>query len=261
MTTSSWSLGRSIGALAAAALVSGCVTVSDAPLRTKPSARPGPAFAVWYTGVGGFGEPDRRVIEHLTKRGISVVEVNSRDYFWRRRTPEEAAAALDDIIRRYDEAWPDRKLAIIGYSFGGAAVPMILPHLDPDLRDRIELVVLVAPSPKGQLVMRPWTLVDVFQPGDPSTADTAKAIEAPVLCIYGVKDRLAACPSLTNATVVAIPGGHHLNGQAGAIAEAVSRALGAAAEEPSRRRRRGHAKRQVTPPSPETEIPPGAVQR
>jgi type IV secretory pathway VirJ component len=252
MTMTDWSLGRNLCALAAAALVSGCVTVSDAPLRPKPSARPGPVFAVWYTGVGGFGEPDRRVIERLTKRGIAVVEVNSRDYFWRRRKPEEAAAALDGIIRRYSQTWPDRKIAVIGYSFGGAAVPMILPHLDPDLRERIELVVLVAPSPKGQLVMRPWTLVDVFQPGDPSTADTAKAIEAPVLCIYGVQDRLAACPALTNATIVPIPGGHELNGQAGAIADAIARALGAAAEEPSRRHKRGHARR----PLPGTDIRP-----
>jgi type IV secretory pathway VirJ component len=222
----------------AAALVSGCVTVSDAPLRPKPSARPGPVFAVWYTGVGGFGDPDRRVIGRLTRRGISVVEVNSRDYFWRRRTPEEAAAALGDIIRRYSQAWPGRKVAVIGYSFGGAAVPMILPHLDADVRDRIQLVVLVAPSPRGQLVMRPWTIIDVFNPGDPSTADTAKAIQAPLLCIYGVKDRLAACPFLTNATVLALPGGHLLEGQAGAIADAVSRALGATAEAPAKRGKR-----------------------
>ena len=242
-----WRVGRSLCALALAAL-SGCVTVSDAPLRPKPSAGPGPVFAVWYTGVGGFGDPDRRVIQQLTDRGIAVVEVNSRQYFWRRRTPEEAAAALGDIIRRYSQTWPDRKVAVIGYSFGGAAVPMILPHLDPDLRQRIRLVVLVAPSPRGQLVMRPWTLVDIFDQGDPRTADTAKALEAPILCIYGVQDRLAACPSLTNATSVAIPGGHKLEGQDGAIADAVSRALETTAD-------RAHAPQQPALP-PDTDNGP-----
>ena len=219
-----WRVGRSLCALALAAL-SGCVTVSDAPLRPKPSAGPGPVFAVWYTGVGGFGDTDRRVVQQLNERGVPVVEVNSRAYFWKQRTPGEAAAALEKIVQQYETAWPGRGLVVIGYSFGGAAAPMILPSAGPETRRLLRLVVLVAPSPKAQLVMYPLTLADVFERGDPSTARLAAALKGPVLCVYGDKDRLAACPEISNADKVLLPADHLLKGQGAAIAEAVMREL------------------------------------
>lgn len=223
--TRPWSLGRRLAALAAAAALGGCVTVSDAPLRPVQASLPGKVFVVWYTGVGGWSDTDRRVIRALSDRGAPVVEVNSRQYFWKRRTPEEAAAALEDIVRRYEAKWPGRELVVAGYSFGGAAVPMILPHAGPETRARLRLVVLLAPSPKGQLVMRPWTLVDIFDPGDPSTEQTVAALTAPVLCLYGVEDRLAACPRLAGAAKIVLPGGHLLKGQDRTIAEDIFRAV------------------------------------
>lgn len=207
-------------------VLAGCVSVSDAPLRPEPSALPGPAFAVWYTGVGGFGDTDQRVIRRLTERGVPVVAVSSRDYFWKPRRPEEAAAALERIIDQYERQWPGRGLVVIGYSFGGAAVPMILPYAGPRTRALLRLVVLVAPSPKGQLVMYPMTLADVFGRNDPSTADTAAALWTPVLCIWGDKDKLAACPEIRNAEKVVLPADHLLKGQGAAIADAITRDLG-----------------------------------
>lgn len=216
---------RGVIGVAAAAALAGCVAVSDAPIRPEATAVPGPAFAVWYTGVGGFGDTDRRVIRQLTERGVPVAEINSRAYFWRQRTPREAAAALEKIVRRYEKAWPGRRLVVIGYSFGGAAVPMILPYAGPETRRLLRLVVLVAPSPKAQLVMYPLTLADIFDRNDPSTARWAAALWTPVLCVYGSRDRLAACPRIAKAEKVELPAGHLLKGQGPAVAASILRDL------------------------------------
>lgn len=194
------------------------------PIRMVPSARPSPVLAVWYTGDGGFGATDLRIMQALADRDFTVVGVDSRKYFWRERSPEGAAGDLEALVARYGEAQGRPQLVLVGYSFGGAALPLIVARLSTAARARLRLVALVAPSRRGQLVMRPWNWLEIMGPHSHPTTRTVPAMgDAPVLCVYGDTDPLAACPYLPALPQVRVPGGHLFKGQAEAVAAAIAR--------------------------------------
>jgi type IV secretory pathway VirJ component len=196
------------------------------PLKVeRASPAGGDSFVIWYSGVGGLGPADRGVMAGLATRGLPTVGVDSALYFTRRRSPQTAAADLASLIERYGGAWGRPGVVLVGYSFGGAALPLIIPELPAQDRARIRLVVLIAPSEKGELVMRPWTLFDIFQPSaTPLGAEAAGLEGLPSLCIADPHDGSADCAALPAARQVAVSGGHRLQGSydvvAGAIADA-----------------------------------------
>jgi type IV secretory pathway VirJ component len=184
-------------------------------------------FVVWYSGVGGWGPADRGIAARIEAQGLPVVGVDSVRYFSRRKSPQTAAADLSALIERYSAAWSRPGVVLVGYSFGGAALPLILPALTPQARARIRLVVLIAPSPRGELVMRPWTLFDIFQPDAPLVADEAyrlKGIRS--LCIADPHDDTADCTALAGAHKVKVGGGHILKGSYDTVADAIVAAAG-----------------------------------
>ncbi len=212
-----------LGAVLGAIALAGCATspVGVVPLRAMPSRTPGGVLAVWYSGDVGWGRPDREVIVALARRGVPSVEVDSRTYFWRRRPADEAAKGLAKTIHEYGALWGAKRVVVVGYSFGGAAVPLILPHMAAGDLDQVKAVVLMAPSRKGQLVMRLWTLAEGMEPNAVPIGSALQAVSKPVLCVYGMQDHLAACPDLAGAEKVALPGGHTFKGQTTAVADAI----------------------------------------
>lgn len=192
------------------------------PLKADPAAGTGDSFVIWYSGVGGLGATDRGVMARLAAGGLPVAGVDSAVYFTRRRSPQTAAADLASLIGRYGAAWSRPGVVLVGYSFGGAALPLIIPQLPPEVRARIRLMVLIAPSREGELVMRPWTLFDIFQPGATPLAAEAAALEGlPSLCIADPHDDSADCAALPAARQVAASGGHRLRGAWDVAAEAI----------------------------------------
>jgi type IV secretory pathway VirJ component len=221
--------------IALALLLSGCVSLTTPqpvaqgvrlPLRFDDTpSKPGDDFVVWLTGVGGWGPADRAVTSDLGALGLRVVGLDCTGYFAHRRTPQEAAADLAALIDAYESKWGRPGVVLVGYSFGGAALPLILPDLPPEVRAHIRLVVLIAPSRKSQLVMRPWTALEMFQPGATPLSEEAGALDGlRSLCICDPKDPVAFCRSLPKAPEVEVRGGHLLRGSREAVAQAIATA-------------------------------------
>ncbi len=223
-------------ALAFALLLAGCASIgvqrapvtasASLPIAVVPApAATGDSFVVWYSGVGGWGPADRTVAARLAARGLPVVGVDSARYFSSLRSPEQAAADLGALIDRYGALWNRPNVVLVGYSFGGAAAPLILPQLAPEARAHIRLVVLIAPSRKGQLVMRPWTLLEIFNPGArPLTEEASALASVHSLCIADPHDEVAFCRSVPGAAQVQISGGHLLKGSYDVVADAIAAA-------------------------------------
>ena len=202
------------------------------PLVVDGSAPPpGDSFVVWYSGDVGWGRADRAIASRLAARNLPVVGVDSLHYFWRRRSPEAAAEDLEAVIDTYAERWGRQNVVLVGYSFGGAAIPLIVPRLSPEARARLRRVVLLAPSRKGELVLRPWTLLEISGFGAQRLADEMKQMEQagsiPVLCISDPHDGVAACDVLAGTPVVNVTGGHRFNGASDAVADAIAAGTGA----------------------------------
>jgi type IV secretory pathway VirJ component len=203
--------------------------VRDLPLVEVPAVSAAPAdvadtFAVLLTGDGGWAGLDQDVAAALAARGVPVVGLNTLKYFWTARTPEVAAADLDRIIRRYGAAWKRPRVLLVGYSFGADALPFLVNRLAPELRASVRTVSLLGLSDTAtfEFHVAEW-IPGSGDDGRPTVPEIGRIAGTPVLCLYGAEEQDSPCPKLKAPGVhaVSLAGGHHFDGDYGALAEQI----------------------------------------
>jgi type IV secretory pathway VirJ component len=195
-------------------------SVGDLPLSVVPAPDDGALLAVLLTGDGGWAAGDKSLAQAFAARNVAVVGLSSPRYLIRRRTPDEAAADLARILRHFLSAWNRRRVLIVGYSRGADIGPFMVSRLPPDLRRRVDLLVLLGP---GERTSFKFGLADLIRDPHgpdalPVAPEVARLRHVPVLCIYGATDRSAICRSLEQAGVaraVVRSGGHVVHGDEG----------------------------------------------
>ena len=189
--------------------------LADLPLIEIPGA-PGrdERLAIIMTGDGGWADIDKSIGEALAARGVAVVGFNSLKYFWKERTPEDSATDLARVIAHYSEAWNRKRVMLIGYSFGAGVLPFLIPRLPEDLRRKLILTSLLAPSPKAdfEISVGGWIGEDTSE--GPDVAAAMAGIEHPVLCVRSDEEDDSPCPVKSRGRIesVVLPGDHHFDG-------------------------------------------------
>lgn len=181
-------------------------------------------MAVLYSGDGGWAGLDRDVAAALARAGVPVVGIDSLSYFWSERTPTGAAADLDAIIRGYSDHWQRPKVVLVGYSFGADALPYIVGHLAPDARSRVRKMTLLGLSATAEFQFHLSSWLDVASSDAYPTIPAISRLRGlPMLCIQGADEDDSACPSIPKgiAQVRLVPGGHHFDGNAVMLAQAI----------------------------------------
>jgi type IV secretory pathway VirJ component len=205
--------------------------VADLPLVEVPAAQPTQsAFAVLYSGDGGWRDLDRSLADVLAGKGMSVVGVDVLRYYWRSKSPEVAARDLARIIVHYQQHFGRRPVVLIGFSFGADVMPFLINRLPADVRADIRLVTLLSPERATAFEVQPsgW-----FH----RQADATIAIEpelnrlsiSRLQCVYGedeAADSLCTLASAAKYQVVRKPGGHHFDHDYGELADAIIAASG-----------------------------------
>ena len=189
--------------------------VRDLPLVELRSRQSSRDLAVIISGDGGWASLDREVGETLAGEGIPVVGLNSLQYFWKARTPEQAASDLARILRHYFQAWGASDALLVGYSHGADVLPFMVTRLPQDLRAHIRAIVLLAPGLTAEFEWHLGDLLGRKSANGPRTVPEIRLLRGMrVLCIYGADETDSACPALPPgvATSVKVPGGHHFGG-------------------------------------------------
>jgi len=202
-------------------------TACQAPVIELPAtAGGGDRFAVMLTGDGGWRRIDKRVTDGLRAEGIPIVGFIASDYFRMRRTPEESACALMQLVRSYKQRWNKSKVILIGYSRGADALPFMISRLPDDVRGSIQLVALLGLEPAIDFEYEPWWTIGHYVHHHvqyPVLPETQKLRGMNVLCIYGDKEKDTLCTRLDRAAfkVLREPGGHHFAGRYSEVTEAI----------------------------------------
>ncbi len=203
--------------------------VRDLPLVEVPAAASASAgaedtFAVLLTGDGGWAGLDQDVAAALAARGVPVVGLNTLKYFWSVRTPEAAAGDLERIIRRYGAAWKRSRVLLVGYSFGADVLPFLYTRLPAEVRESVKTVNLLGLSDTAsfEFHVADW-IPGSEDDGRPTKPEIARMAGASVLCLYGAEEADSPCRKLTapGVTAVALSGGHHFDGDYGALAQQI----------------------------------------
>ncbi len=200
--------------------------VADLPLVEVPAPAPsGAAFAILYSGDGGWRDLDRTLADVLASKGMSVVGVDVLRYFWREKSPADAARDLGRIIRHYQQRWRQQKVVLIGFSFGADVLPFLVSRLPPDLRADVGLLTLLSPERSTAFEVEPtgWLHIQ-SRAGVPIAPEMQKLADIRLQCIYGedeAADSLCTSAAVPPAAVLAKSGGHHFDQNYGELADQI----------------------------------------
>ena len=191
-----------------------------------PAPQPADRFAVFLSGDGGWRPVDREMTRTLTANGISVAGVPTPEYFSKRRSADESACALADVIRKYQQLWNKRRVIVIGFSRGADVLPFMINRLPPDVRASVQLVALLGPEPMINFEYHPfWSIFRYIRhpPLYPVLPEIQSMRGLNVLCVYGDRETDSLCPMLepSQFKIVREPGGHHYGGRYDEVAKAI----------------------------------------
>jgi type IV secretory pathway VirJ component len=202
--------------------------LADLPLVEVPAAAGGSdTLAFIASGDGGWAHLVRDVADALSARGIPVVGLDTLRYYWKPRSPEESARALERILRTYLARWHEQRILLVGYSRGAGVLPFMASRLPPDLRERIDLIAFLGlePTISFQFHFADWLRARPGGSAIPVEPELEKLRGLRMLCVYGADEPDSLCPKLPPGLVVLDrrAGGHHFDGEYTAIAQRILR--------------------------------------
>jgi type IV secretory pathway VirJ component len=200
---------------------------SELPVSVIRPEGPVTGLAIIISGDGGWRDIDKSIGEWMAQRGVAIVGVDSLRYFWSKKSPEEVAADLALLFDHYGAEFGTSRYALVGFSFGSDIMPDVWPKLPKSVRDRVNVVSLLALGTNADF--------EVTVEGFLGAASAESRPLAPLLgqlpldrtqCIYGQEeadDRETSCtaPELGDAQRVALEGGHHFDGDYSKAAQAI----------------------------------------
>jgi type IV secretory pathway VirJ component len=203
--------------------------LQDLPLVEVPAETPaGDAMAIIISGDGGWAGIDREVAGVLARKGMPVVGLNSLKYFWKKKSPDIAAADLERILKTYLAAWRKAKAVLIGYSLGADVLPFMANRLPRVLLDRVDLIAFLGPDSEvdWEFHLTDW-LGGRSRKAMKVLPEVEKLAVKRILCVYGESETESLCPQLSGdrLRVVAFKGAHHFGGSYEAIADTILREL------------------------------------
>jgi type IV secretory pathway VirJ component len=182
-------------------------------------------MAVFLSGDGGWRDVDKRVSEKLQQLGVSVVGWSTLEYFWRRKTPEQAAVDLAAVVNAYARKWGCDEVALIGFSFGADVMPFLYDRLDPQLQRRIVQMSLMSPGQAAdwEIQVAGWLGAGPSSEATPLAPAVAKMPGDRIQCFYGEADRGNSCAlfAARGAELLKKKGNHHMDGDYDRIARQI----------------------------------------
>jgi type IV secretory pathway VirJ component len=206
-----------------AATAAAAPEIGDLPLHEVHAANASREFALLLTGDGGWAGLDQELAARLAAAGVPTVALNSLQYFWSPRTPEQTAADVARVLRHYLAAWHAERVLMIGYSFGADVLPFVINRLPSDLRAHVASVSLLGLDAHASFEVHIAEWVGGDEGGPPTRPELAALQGLPVLCIYGEGETDSICPQLPPgiATREQIGQGHHFSGEYDLLADRI----------------------------------------
>jgi type IV secretory pathway VirJ component len=184
------------------------ITVTNALTKT-----PDAPVALIISGDGGWYHFEQTIADKLAKEGIPTIGLDSRKYFWNRRTPEETASDIGGALAFYTKFWNKDKILLIGYSLGAEIMPFIVNRLPDDIRFQVKNIVLLSPDVYTDFEIHVTNMIGMkTKQNTYYTIDEIDHLDKiPTLIIFGEGEKTRVPDLLTGNSIKIrkIPGDHH----------------------------------------------------
>jgi type IV secretory pathway VirJ component len=193
------------------------------PLSFFPSTDTTKPLIFYISGDGGFNKFSTSFMQSLNKEGYAVIGLNSKDYFWNKKKPQEAATAIEDAINGSNKEWKKKSIVLIGYSFGADVSPFMVTHFSAALNNKISHLILLSPSSKTDFEIHILQMFGWGKDEGESVPAEVNKISKRVTIIVGDDENEFPFDQLTtkNKQVVKMRGGHHYDGDVDALCRQV----------------------------------------
>ena len=168
---------------------------------------------LFVSGDGGWYRFEQAIADHLANLGIPTIGLDTKKYFWNRRSPDETAEDMANALAYYGKKWERKRFILMGYSFGSEIVPFIVTRLPEDIKSKVEASVLLSPSPTTDFEIHISSMLGLGNRRNTYNVidEIRKEQSGNVLIIFGKDEKSPVPKQLTGTTVRIrfIPGDHH----------------------------------------------------
>lgn len=184
------------------------VVITDAKSQNKNAP-----IALLISGDGGWYSFEQQIADHLADMGIPTVGLDSKKYFWNRKTPEETAQNMTEILSYYSKEWGKEQYMIVGYSLGAEIVPFIVNRLPEKMKSKVISAVLLSPGTNTDFEIHISNMIGIGNRQNTYNVidEIIKMQFVPTLIIFGdgEKSRVPGLLAETSVKIRMIPGDHH----------------------------------------------------
>lgn len=100
----------------------------------------------YISGDAGFNNFSKTFSQELHRYGYDVFALNTKKYFWKKKTPLQASQDTENYLKELIKNRINKKIIIIGYSYGADVAPFIYNRFDKDFQRNIQDLIIIGPS-------------------------------------------------------------------------------------------------------------------
>lgn len=204
------------------------IKVKDLPLviTNSPVYDKDAPVAFFISGDGGWYHFEQTIANNLAKKGIPTIGLDSRKYFWKRRTPEQTAADMAEALVYYAKLWKRDKFLLMGYSLGAEIIPFIVNRLPQEIKVEVVATVLLSPDTTTDFEIHFTNMLGIGNKQNTynTIPELLKMQDIPTLLIFGdgEKTKVPGLLSGTRMKIIKIPGDHHYKSNLPLIMQTIS---------------------------------------
>ncbi|GAB3412571.1 AcvB/VirJ family lysyl-phosphatidylglycerol hydrolase [Niabella aquatica] len=203
------------------------VPAQDNTIKIYPGADHQKPLICYFSGDGGFNAFSNTICDDLSKNGYLVIALNSKSYFWKKKTPQQTAAFIEPYIQKYLKEQKQPSVVLMGYSFGADVMPFVYNSLPKTVQKVTNKILLLAPSPTTDFEVH---MLDMAGGVGVYNMDVASEInkiqDAEVYLINSTKSDFPVNKvKIKNAYTTVIKGNFHFDKDPKAVLSSVYRSL------------------------------------
>lgn len=100
----------------------------------------------YISGDAGFNTFSKNFGENLHHFGYDVFALNTKTYFWNKKTPQQTSSDIENYINDQLKGRKNQHVIIVGFSFGADVTAFVYNRFSNELKNKIQKVFIIGPS-------------------------------------------------------------------------------------------------------------------
>lgn len=186
---------------------------SSFPLIIKsPKVASEQSIVFFISGDGGWNSFDQAFADEYAKLGYHVIGLNALKYFWQKKSPQEAANNIAQILNEYLLLFKKDKIILCGYSFGADVLPFIYTRLPLQIKGQVVKLKMLSPASFTDFEIHISDLLGSKNSlRSMQVASELHKISIPTICFYGSEEEIKPLANYKapNFSINIVSGDHH----------------------------------------------------